>query len=71
MGDAVMEGGSGESTSEESSLPSSSYFKRHQHPTFETATFAIYPADVTDLRQWGLVKKFEDELYGDCVKTPS
>lgn len=66
-----MEGGSGESTSEESSLPSSSFFKRHQHPTFEIATFAVYPADVTDLRQWGLVKKFEDEGYGDCVKTPS
>ena len=65
-----MGGGSGESTSEESSLPSSSFFKRHQHPTFET-TFAVYPADVTDLRQWGLVKKFEDEGYGDCVKTPS
>ena len=60
-----MEGGSGESTSEESSLPSSSFLR---HPT---CTFAVYPADVTDLRQWGLVKKFEDEGYGDCVKTPS
>ena len=33
--------------------------------------FAVYAADVSDLRQWGIVAKYADCGYGDCVKTPS
>jgi hypothetical protein len=32
---------------------------------------AVYPFDVSDLRQWGIVEKYCDTGYGDCVKTPS
>ena len=53
----VMEGESSES---ESSLP------------FQlTSNFAVYAADVSDLRQWGIVAKYCDKGYEDCVKIPS
>ena len=69
--------GAGESDSCDSSPSSSissSKFSAHSAaacgPSTSARTFAVYPLDISDLRQWGLVEKFCDAGYCDCEKTP-
>jgi len=58
--------GAGESEGSESSLLSGLSFRAGR------GCFAVYPTDVSDLRQWGLDgEKFCDAGYCDCEKSPS